>query len=73
MTGVGKRVAGSINYTVIKDGGYSFYEKRIVEIGFAATCSSTHKVFMHIIKDLKVCAIHSPANIWMVCSFFPCF
>jgi len=24
MTGVGKRAAGSINYTVIKDGGHSF-------------------------------------------------
>lgn len=51
----------------------NFYEKRIVEVVFAAKCSSTHEVFMHIIKDLKVCAIHSPANIWMVFSFFSCF
>jgi hypothetical protein len=41
----------------------SFYEKRYTEIGFAVSCSSPHKVFIHALQYSNVRTVRRPANI----------
>jgi len=42
----------------------NFYEKRDAEIGFAISCSSPHKVFIHALQFSNVSTVRSTANIY---------
>jgi len=42
----------------------SFYQKRDTEVGFAVSCSSPQKVFIHALQYSNVRTVRSPANIY---------
>jgi len=41
-------------------------------MGFAVTCSSAHKFYIHTLKYPNVCNVHSHANILTVLNILPC-
>ena len=43
-----------------------FYEKQDIEMGFAATCLSTGKVFIHDLEGLSVPSVHNTEEVQMV-------
>jgi hypothetical protein len=45
------------------NGPCKFYEKRDIEMGFAAAYFSTHKVFTHALEGLNVYSVLNCANI----------
>lgn len=52
-------------YTVTEHDGPSF-EKQDIEMGFAATCLSTGKVFIHDLEGLSVPSVHNTEEVQMV-------
>ena len=43
-----------------------FYEKQDMKMGFAATCLSTGKVFIHALEGLSVSSVHNTEEVQMV-------
>jgi hypothetical protein len=43
-----------------------FYEKQDIKMGFAATCLSTGKVFIHALEGLSVPSVHNTEEVHLV-------